>query len=85
MVEHIHFLKQGARVDHHAIPQHSSDLGMDDAGWEQVQFENARPYRYRVTGIIAAVIAGADICMGGEPVHNTTFALIPPLCTNNDL
>ena len=30
LVEHIHFVKQGERVDHHAIAQHSSYLWVDD-------------------------------------------------------
>ena len=85
MVENVHFFKQGARVDHHAIAQHGGHLRVDDTRWEQVQFENARPHRDRVTGIIAAVIAGADIGMGGKPVHDAAFPLVPPLCTNNDL
>ena len=85
LTKHVHFFKQGARVDHHAIAQHSRYLRVDDTRREQVQFKNVRPHRNSVTGIIAAVIAGADVCMGCEPVDNTAFSLVPPLCTNNDL
>ena len=85
LVENVHFIEQGARVDHHAIAQHGDHLRVDDAGWEQVQFENVRAHRNGVAGIIAAVIAGADICPGGEPVHDPAFSFVPPLGTNNDL
>jgi hypothetical protein len=50
-----------------------------------MQFKDPVSYSYSVPGIIAAVVAGGEIHLFGEPVHNTAFSLVPPLRTYNYL
>ncbi len=61
LVESFHFLKQGARIDDHAVAQDRHHLRVDDARGDEVQFENAFSHRNSVTGIVATIIAGVKI------------------------
>jgi hypothetical protein len=53
---------------------------VDNAGWDEMQFEQLRTNRYRVASVVAAVVAGDDFGLAGEPIDNTAFAFIAPLC-----
>jgi hypothetical protein len=58
---------------------------VNDPGWDKMQFKDPASHCDSVTGIIATVITGGESSLSGKPIHNATFALIPPLCTNDHL
>ncbi len=70
---------QRQRVDDHAAAQHCPGVGVNDAGGDQMQLENRRAHRHRVTGIVAAVEAAHQVRPGGKQVHHAALAFIPPL------
>jgi hypothetical protein len=58
---------------------------MNHARRNEVELEQLGAYGDRMTGIIAAIIAGDHVRIGGKPVDNPALAFIPPLCTHDNL
>jgi hypothetical protein len=58
---------------------------VDDPGGDEMQLEDTAPHRDGVTSIITPIEAGREIALRGKPIHDATFALIPPLGTHDDL
>ena len=80
-----HLFDEGARVDDHAVAEHSHRMRVDDAGWHEMKFEDLASNRDGVTGVVSAVVTRHVVGPRGEIIHDAPFALITPLSADNDI
>ena len=73
-----------ARVDDHAVGDHGGDVGVEDAGRDQLELEQT-PFRdHRVPCVVAALIADDEVHPVREVVDGLALALVPPLGPEHD-
>ncbi len=78
------FIDEGLRVEHHAIADHR-ELGLaHDARRQQRQLVGLTIDDQRMTGIVAALIAGDDISLIRQPVNDLALTLVAPLGADDD-
>ena len=65
LLDGVHLPGQMVQIDHHACAQHTSHVRVQDAGGQQVQDELALLCDDRVSGVVAALIAGHHIGVFG--------------------
>ena len=80
--QHIHLVRKHVRVDHHAVADDAVNLGPADAGWDQVELENAFVVHHRVAGIVAAGEAHDAVHLPCKVVYDLPLALVAPLSSD---
>jgi hypothetical protein len=80
----VQFRCQLDRVDHHPRPDQAGHMGVQDAGGDQVQAEGVAQRDHGMAGVVAAVIAGDDMDLSGQVVHDPALSFISPLSPDND-
>ena len=71
------------RVNDHTAAHNTDNVGVQDAGGHQVQYELAALVFDGVAGVVAALVTGNDVIIAAEQVHHTALALVAPVDTGN--
>ena len=77
-------LHHGHGIDHHAVADHARHVVVEDAARDEVQDERLVVPADRVPGVGAALVAGHDVHLGAEEVHDLAFAFVAPLAADDD-
>jgi glutaredoxin-related protein len=72
------------RVDNNAISNHAGFAAPEDSRWDQMQNIFDAAMNDCVAGIVAALTADNDVCLGSKDVDDFPLALISPLHANQD-
>ena len=80
--QHVHFLKQGLRRQHDAIPDQALDIIAQDSRWYQVQDRFLAVDYQGMPGIVTTLKPGDGCSTVGKQINHLTLALIAPVRTN---
>jgi len=80
----IHFFHQGEGVEHDSVADDAAASLAQDAAGDQLQDELLALDGDRVAGIMAAGVARYDTKALRENVNDLAFALVAPLCSDDD-
>src|SRR5207248_9370110 len=76
--------EERVRIEYHSVADGAAHSRMENAAGDLVQ--NERPFAdvHCVAGVRTALIAHDPIRPSGEHVHQLSFALVAPLCADDD-
>jgi hypothetical protein len=83
-LECFELLKEAGEVDDDAVAEEACAAGVDEPGGEEVEREGAPVRDDRVSGVVPARAARADVGVGGENVDELALALVAPLRAEDD-
>jgi hypothetical protein len=75
----IRLLKEGLRIDDHAVAEHARLAFVHDARRQQVQHERPVSDLHGMAGIVAALVADDDVESLGEQIYDLALSFIAPL------
>ena len=75
----VHLGEQVDGIDDHAVAKHAAGALVENAGRDQMQFENFIAHGDGVTGIVAPGVTGHHVRPGAKHVGDATLAFIAPL------
>jgi hypothetical protein len=83
-LECLELLEEAGEVDDDAVAEEACAAGVDEPGGEEVEREGAAVGDDRVSGVVPARAARADVGVGGEDVDELALALVAPLRAEDD-
>ena len=80
----VDFAKHHLGIDHGAGADQADGLGIEDPGWDQVQFEHPVVHNNCVAGVDPALITHHHIGGTAQQIRDLALALVTPLRTDDD-
>ncbi len=84
MADLCHLGQQVLWIDDGARAHNTGAVGMKDAARNQVQLELTELVVHRMARVTAALEAHTQVRLAAQKVHEFAFALVAPLCSNNN-
>ena len=78
-LEHVHFLHEFDRVDHHAVRDHARHAGAEDAGRDQMEHEMLAVDLDCMAGVVAALETDHHPRRFRQDINDFSLAFIAPL------
>ncbi len=82
-LQRVDLREQRLRIDDHAVADDAGDPGMQDARGDQMEDELLAVDVDRVSGVVAALIAGDDLETRRQQVDDLALAFVSPLGAKN--
>src|SRR6187551_2719006 len=80
----VNLLEKSLGVDDHTVSKDAGLVRMDDARWQQPQYECQLADIYAMAGVVPALVPGNDIKPVCKQIDDFSLSLIAPLGADDD-